>query len=327
MPVLVGLYIEAQEGVTWEVWRRAALEAEALGYDLLGCSVHLRSLEGAPGWRLDLWPVMTAIALWTRRIAFGPLVLPVGFYHPAHIARAAAALDRLSGGRFQLGLGAGRDAAEYRAFGLPFPPHDERIAMLAEGVEIIRRLWEGEPVTFRGRWYTLDGAQIEPVPLRRWLGIGGNSDATLRLAACCADEWSTTGRDVAELRARNRRLDALAHEAGRDPAAIARTVMDGVLIGRGPSELERRACRMADLVPSLRGQPVREIIRRLADEWGWWVGTPDEVRARVTEAVGAGFGRVCFQVYDAADVAAMRLLAEEVLPALRSSEPAAAAAT
>ncbi|MDI7277396.1 MAG: LLM class flavin-dependent oxidoreductase, partial [Anaerolineae bacterium] len=97
MPVQVGLYVESQEGVTWDDWRTAAQQAEALGFEALACSVHLRSLEGGRGWRLDLWPVMTAVALWTERVRFGPLVLPVTFYHPAQIARAAAALDRLSG--------------------------------------------------------------------------------------------------------------------------------------------------------------------------------------------------------------------------------------
>ncbi|MDI7275498.1 MAG: LLM class flavin-dependent oxidoreductase, partial [Anaerolineae bacterium] len=199
------------------------------------------------------------------------------------------------------------------------PSHDDRVAMLAEGVEIIRLLWSGEPVTYGGRWYRLEGAQLEPVPAQRRLGIGGNSDATLRLAASCADEWSTTGRDTATLRERNDRLDALACEAGRSPRDIERTLMDGVLVGRDEQELERRARRMQELVPQLRGKPWPEVVRQLADEWGWWVGTPQEIAGQAAEGLQAGFDRLFFQVYDAADVAAMRLLADEVIPALRAS--------
>lgn len=314
----IGIYVEAQEGVTWEAWQRLATRAEELGLDILACSAHLMPLEAPGGWSLDLWPVMAAVALWTRRIHFGPAVLPVTFYPPAQIARLAATVDRLSGGRFELGLGAGRHEGEHRAFGLPFPGHEERLALLKEAVEVIRRLWSGERASYSGRWCRLEGARAEPTPVRGWLSIGGNSEASLRIAATHADEWSTTSAPPEELAARLRRLDELAAEAGRAPGSILRTMMNGAIVGRDGGELERRAGRMGQLAPRLAAGGPTETLRRLVREWGWWAGTPEQVAAQAGAAVALGFGRILFQVYDWEDLAAVDLLAGAIVPRLRA---------
>ncbi len=307
-----------QEGATWRAWQRLATRAETLGFDVLASSVHLMPLEAADGWSLDVWPAMAAVALWTRRIHFGPSVLPVTFYPPAQVARIAAGLDRLSGGRFELGLGAGRHEGEHRAFGLPFPNHEERTTMLAEAVQVIRLLWSGERAWYAGRWYRLEGARAEPTPVRGWLSIGGNSDASLRIAAAHADEWSTTSAPAEELARRLRRLDELLAEAGRPPQSVTRTMMNGALVGRDGAELRRRARRMGALVEGMAGQGPEEVLERLVDEWGWWAGTPEEVAEHATEAVRLGFGRVLFQVYDWGDLDALELVARAVVPRLRA---------
>jgi len=321
MPIEFGLYVEAQEGVTWADWHALARHAEDLGFASLQCSVHLTSLQAPGRWALDPWPVMTALALWTRRIHFGLHVLPVTFYHPALVARLAAALDRLSGGRFRLGLGAGRDRHEHDAFGLPFLPYSERVAMLGEAVEVIRLLWGGEPVTFQGRWYRLHGAQAVPTPQAPHLGLGGNGDPILRLAAARADEWCTTGSSTEALRGRLQRLDALAGAARRSPTSIVRTLMNGVVVGRTWAELEQRARRMGELAPDLAPWSPRAIIDRLAADWHWWVGTPEAVAGQVTEALRTGIHQVLFQVFDFRDLAAIDLLAREVLPRLKPPCP------
>ncbi len=317
MVLQFGVYVESQEGTTWQDWREVAGRAEALGFDALASSVHLMSLAAPGRWTLDIWPVMTAIALWTERIRFGPLVLPVAFYHPVQVARLGAGLDRLSAGRFQLSLGAGRHAGEHRAFGLPFPEHDERVAILTEAVEAIRLLWRGEPVSFAGKWFHLREAELQPAPRRCSLGVGGNSEPVLRLAAAQADEWCTTSASPEELKRRNTRLDDLARAAGRRPQDISRTLMNGIVVGRDAAELERRAVRLSGTMPELAGEGAKVILERLAHEWGWWVGTVDEVAGQASAAAREGFDRLFFQLIDLGDLATLDLLAHEVMPRLR----------
>lgn len=318
MALEIGLYVESQEGVTWRDWRRIANRAEALGFDLLVASVHLWSLQEPGRWALDVWPVLTAVALWTRRLLFGPMVLPVTFYSPVQIARLSAGLDRLSGGRFRLDLGAGRDAGEHRAFGLPFVEHDERVAMMEEAIGVIRLLWSGEPVTFQGRWYRLDGGQLQPTPLVHWIGVGGDSEASLRVAATRADGWCTAGPTLPALRERLDRLDALCRQAGRAPGSLRRRIMSGVVLGRQAREIERRVRRLEDLIPALRGRSPRDALKTLTDEWRWWAGTPMEVVDQVEPFARTGVDGIVFQLFDVRDVGMLDLLGREVVPRLRT---------
>ena len=318
MGVNVGLYIEAQEGVTWPDWYRLAKRVEAWGFDALVTSVHLRSLQAPGRWALDLWLVMTAVAIWTRRIRFGPLVLPIAFYHPVQIARLSSGLDRLSGGRFRLSLGAGRDSEEHAAFGLPFPDHEERVAMLGEAVDVIQLLWSGHPVSFTGHWYRLEQAQVQPAPEQRWIGVGGNSEASLRVAAAKADEWCTAGLSGEELSQKAEQLDALARQAGRSPEAIERTVMNGVLVGRDEAELKQRARRLSALIPDFAGQAPEAILERAGQEFHWWVGTPEQVIEQVQRVRQTRLNHLFFQLFDYTDLRALQLLVQTVLPELRT---------
>ena len=190
--------------------------------------------------------------------------------------------------------------------------------MPGEAVTVIRLLWGGGPVSYRGRWFRLESARLQPVPAHPWLGLGGNSEPILRLAAEQADEWCTAGASLQELASRLARLDELALAAGRHPRAIQRTLMTGVLVGRDRAEIARRALRLAGLVPQLAGLAPEAIVERLTDEWRWWVGTPDEIVDQVRPSIRAGLDQVLFQVFDASDLAALELLAQEVMPGLRS---------
>jgi len=312
----IGLYVEAQEGVDWHAWHRLATRAEALGFSAIACSVHLMSLQSSGRWALDVWPLLTALALWTRRVRFGPMVLPVTFDHPIQIARRAASLDRLTGGRFRLRLGAGRHPGEHAAFGVPFPQHDQRIAMLDEAVQVIRLLWSGEPVSFAGAWYRLERAQLQPVPGHPWIGMSGDSESSLRVTAAGADEWCTADGSMEALRQRLGRLDELAGKAGRNPRAISRSVMNGVLVGHNRAALRRQAARLVDLIPAFAGLPADTILERLMSEWGWWVGTPQQVAEQVTNVIRAGVDDIFFQVFDFRDLRMLDLLARDVIPRL-----------
>lgn len=317
MGVEIGLYIEAQEGTTWHDWSQLARRAETLGFDSLVCSVHIRPLLASGKWTLDLWPVMTALALWTKRIRFGPMVLPITFYNPIQIARISASLDQLSGGRFRLRLGAGRDAGEHEAFGIPYPEHDQRISMLGEALEIIRLLWSGNQVSFTGQWYHLEEAQIQPVPQHPWVGTGGNSESSLRVAASGADEWCTAGASEEQLRQLTDQLNTLAHQMGRNPRTIDHSLMNGVLVGRNMAELKRHAKRLSRLMPDVANRGAEEILDRAANEWRWWVGTPKQVVTQVQNVLRAQVNQIFFQIYDYTDLQLARLLAQTVIPGIR----------
>src|SRR5579864_2939709 len=137
----LGLMLEGQEGLTWDAWRRLTAAAEELGFESLWRSDHLASPIDGRRQSLETWVSLTLAAAETSRLRFGPLVCPIMFRHPALLATMAAAVDVLSDGRLVLGVGAGWNAAEHRAFGIPFPPWPERLARLEEGIEVLQRLF------------------------------------------------------------------------------------------------------------------------------------------------------------------------------------------
>jgi len=310
----VGLMIEGQEGLTWDRWFRLADAAEALGYESLMRSDHLTSLAGdsrRPS--LETWTSLAVLATRTRRIRFGPLVSPLTFYHPALLAKMAAAVDGLSGGRLDLGLGAGWNVPEHAAFGIPFPSMRERLDRLECGGRVIRALERGEPVTLAQPYFPLEAAQIQPRPPRgRFrLVIGGRGEKrTLRIVAELADEWNVTRVSLDEYPAKRRALAEHCAALGRDPKAIARSLMVPLAIGRDSAEVERRITAARAVSPALP-----------ADEPGWraqgfLAGAPGRVLDELRRWEAAGVERVLLQMLDQEDVEALALFAREVLPLL-----------
>src|SRR5687767_14629764 len=145
----LGVMVEGQEGLTWDLWVDLAQAVERLGFESLWRSDHVRMLEDQ-GDRLQLeaWASFGHLAEATRRIRFGPLVTPMTFRHPSMLALQAAAVDARSGGRLELGLGAGWNKAEHAAFGLPFPSAATRLDMLEEGIQVLKALWTEQPASF-----------------------------------------------------------------------------------------------------------------------------------------------------------------------------------
>src|SRR3954451_15424610 len=137
----VALMIEGQEGVTWTQWVALAQAAERAGIEALFRSDHYSTVTGRAGGSLDAWTTLAGLAAVTERLRLGTLVSPVTFRHPSVLARAVVTVDQISGGRVELGMGAGWMEQEHRAFGFPFPAYEERAAMLAEQIEIVPRQW------------------------------------------------------------------------------------------------------------------------------------------------------------------------------------------
>ena len=225
----VGVMIEGQEGLTWERWLRLTEAAEDMGYESLCRSDHLTSLAGeSKRPSLETWTSLTLVAARTRRIRFGPMVSPITFYQPALLAKMAVALDTLSRGRLDLGLGAGWNEPEHATFGIPLPPVKERLDRLEAAARYIRALGVGEPVTLDQSHYALRKAENYPLPTygRLRLVIGGRGEKrTLRIAAEFADEWNVTRVDPDGFRQKREVLAQHCATVRRDPETIARSLM------------------------------------------------------------------------------------------------------
>jgi len=318
--VRVGIMIEGQEGLTWDRWRRIAETAERQGFESLWRSDHLFSLFGVtdrPG--LDTWPSLTALALLTRRIRFGPLVCPITFRHPSMLAREAATVDVLSGGRLELGVGAGWHDREHQAFGIPYPPVGERIRRLDEAIRVIRALWDDGPAQFEGAFYRLEGGVGWPKPVQRPripLIVGGKGPRLLTVVATYADEWNCGGSQTpAGVRSRTEILEAACRKIGRDPTTIRRSWMGAILIGDSGAALERRARKIQEYIPARAATPAAKLPEVLRGE-GWLVGSPEEIVAQVGALSAEGIGRVMLQMFDQEDLDALHQIAEQVMPRL-----------
>ena len=314
----LGVMLEGQEGLTWDLWRRIMARVEELGFESLWRSDHFMSIVDSKRDALETWVALTLTAAETTRLRFGSLVCPMTFRHPSLLARMAAAVDTLSGGRLVLGVGAGWNAEEHRAFGIPFPPLKERMPMLEEGIEVIVRLLGDGPAHFAGRYYQLDGAHPHPKPIQQPripLLIGTTSAGRmLRIVARYADEWDVPGiTSPTAYRARRERLVAYCREINRDPRDIRRCVSTAYLIGRDAEELRRRGEVMQQLIPGLALHDPGAVPDVLRAE-GWLVGTPDQIIMQLQALADEGVERVMFQHNDQTDFAALELLASDVLP-------------
>jgi F420-dependent oxidoreductase-like protein len=319
----LGVLIEGEAGLTWDRWRRIVASVEALGYESLWRSDHLLSLLDDGRESLETWVALTLAAAETTRLRFGPLVCPMTFRHPSLLAKMAADVDALSGGRLILGVGAGWNECEHRAFGIPFPPLRERMEMLEEGIEVIVRLLGVEPAHFSGRHYRLAGANLRPQAGQRSripLLIGGGGERrTLRMVARYADEWDVPGDlTPAAYCAKSARLTEYCRAINRDPGEIRRGVSTAYLIGRNESELRRRSQVLQQLLPSLAAVDTSAVPETLRTS-GWRVGTPDQIAADLRALAAEGVQRVILLHYDQTDYEALELVAREVMPAIAGS--------
>jgi F420-dependent oxidoreductase-like protein len=311
----VGIMIEGQEGLTWERWRRLVEAAEDMGYESLCRSDHLTGLWGeAKRPSLETWTSLTMLAMRTRRIRFGPMVSPITFYHPALLAKMAVALDTLSSGRVDLGLGGGWNEHEHTMFGFALPPIKERLDRLEAAARYIRALGVGEPVTLEQPYYSLRKAENYPLPThgRLRLVIGGRGEKrTLRIAAEFADEWNVTRVDQDGFRHKREVLAKHCAAVRRDPETIARSLMIPLAIGRDRADVAQRIAAARATFPQMP-----------ADEGAWreasfLVGSPADVVASLKEWEAAGVQRVLLQMLDMEDLAAIELFARHVLPLVK----------
>ena len=245
----VCLMIEGQEDVTWDQWLALAGACEDHGLEGLFRSDHYESVMGMrERGSLDAWATLAALAARTSRIRLGTLVSPATFRHPSVLAKNVATVDHVSGGRAELGLGAGWHEGEHRAYGFEFPPTPTRMERLAEQLEIVTRSWTEDAFSFQGRHYQLQDLRALPKPVQRprptLLVGGGAGPRSLALAARWADEYNTVGVPLEELPERRRRLQDAWREAGRDPGSARLSLMTTGVAGRDRAEVRERVRRV-----------------------------------------------------------------------------------
>jgi probable F420-dependent oxidoreductase len=271
-PLKVGIQLpEVEREVRWPELREMARTAEQAGFDSIWVGDHLlyRDPGRPPRGPWEAWSTLAALAAVTERVELGPLVASVSFHNPAMLAKKAATVDDISGGRLILGLGAGWNEPEYRAFGFPF---DHRVDRFEEALAIIRGLLREGHVDFAGRYHQARDCVLLPRPLRTTgppIMIGTTGSRMLRLAAAHADSWnawfSWFGNRPEGLAALRERVDAACASVGRDPATLERTV--AVLVQVEIGEVARRG-GPEETVPPVRGSPeeMAEALRAFAAE-------------------------------------------------------------
>ena len=313
----LGVMIEGQEGLGWDLWRRIARATEDLGFESLWRSDHFFSLMGAREQEaLETLSSLVLVAQETERIRFGPLVCSMTFRHPSLLARVAAQLDVLSGGRFVCGMGAGWNVAEHEAFGIPFPPVGERMDRLDESIRVVKALWGDGPASFEGKHFRLREAICYPKPVQRPLPVlvGGSGERrTLRIVAEHADEWNGVGVDLDGYRQKREVLERHCAEVGRDPSTIRHSQMTGFLIGGDEASLMAHARRVLERMPTLPGRPLEEMVAGFRAR-GWLVGTPAEIVEELGRREEAGITRTMLQHNAMDDFETLELLASAVLP-------------
>ena len=224
---------------------------------------------------LDAWGTICALSSITSRIRLGTLVSPVTFRHPSTLAKSAVTADHVSGGRIELGMGAGWWEPEHELYGFPFPPTRIRMELLAEQLEIVRREWGEGAFSFHGDHYRIEDLDARPKPVRRPnLIIGGSAGRrSATLAARWADEYNTVYATPELCRERRGAVAAAWEREGRDPETLRLSVMTGCLVGADSDEVTERARRLAEW----RGEDAADPERFLDGlPESWIVGTPAE---------------------------------------------------
>src|SRR6202042_1152679 len=302
------IFVEPQQGASYDQQVKMAQAAEVGGFDAFFRSDHFLAMggDGLPG-PTDAWLTLAGIARETDRIRLGTLVTSATFRLPGLLAIQVAQVDAMSGGRVEIGLGAGWFDTEHEAYGVPFPPLGERFERLEEQFAILTGLWEtpvGERFDFDGRHYQLKDSPALPKPVQQphppLIVGGGGPKRTPRLAATFADEFNLPFSSVADTEAQFARVRAACREKGRDAGTLRLSAAQTVCCGANDAEVERRAANIGRKADELRAHGV--------------AGTPDEVVARLQEFAEVGSGSIYLQVLDLDDLGHIALLSEEVLP-------------
>jgi F420-dependent oxidoreductase-like protein len=305
------IFTEPQQGATYDQLLAVAKEAERLGFGAFFRSDHYLVMGDGDGWPgpTDAWTTLAGLARETTSIRLGTLVSSATFRLPGPLAITVAQVDAMSGGRVELGLGTGWFEAEHRAYGIPFPPLGERFERLDEQLTIVTGLWttgRGERFEFAGRHYQLTGSPALPKPVQSPhppIIVGGaGKSRTPRLAATFAAEYNVPFRRPDATATSFETVRRACEATGRDPGSMVMSAAQVVCCAGDAAGLARRAARIGRPVDELRAEGL--------------CGSPGEVVEKLQRFAGIGAGRIYLQLLDLDDLDHLRLLGEEVLPAV-----------
>lgn len=307
------IFTEPQQGATYDDLLRVARATEDAGYDAFFRSDHylkMGQVSGEPG-PTDAWITLAGLARETSRVRLGTLVNSATFRLPGPLAIAVAGVDQMSGGRVELGLGAGWFEAEHAAYGVPFPGLRERFDRLEEQLEIVTGLWRtlpGERYSFAGTHYTVTDSPTLPKPVQQPqppLIVGGHGPKrTPALAARFATEFNVAFSSPDLIAAQFGRVAAACREIGRDPAELVLSAAHTIAVGRDDAEVNNRCVTIGRKVDELRADGLAGTVAEIVDRLGQW-------REKT------GITRIYLQLLDLADIDQIELIASEVVPQLR----------
>jgi F420-dependent oxidoreductase-like protein len=302
------VFTEPQQGATYDDLLAVARTAEDLGYGAFFRSDHYLGMgtEGLPG-PTDAWVTLAGLARDTSSIRLGTLMTSATFRYPGPLAISVAQVDQMSGGRVELGIGAGWFEAEHTAYGIPFPSTRERFDRLEESLAVITGLWTtpvGERFSFAGEHYRVSDSPALPKPVqlpRPPVLVGGKGKRrTPALAARYADEFNIPFESVEVTEELFGRVRDACEAQGRDPASLTCSNALVLCCGSDEAEIARRADTIGREVAELRENGL--------------AGTPDEVVDRIGRYAEAGTERIYLQVLDLGDLDHLELVAEKVMP-------------
>jgi F420-dependent oxidoreductase-like protein len=302
------VFTEPQQGATYDDLLRVARAAEDLGFGAFFRSDHFLGMgtDGLPG-PTDAWVTLGALARETSRIRLGTLMTSATFRLPGPLAIAVAQVDQMSGGRVEMGIGAGWYEAEHTAYGIPFPDPGERFDRLEEALAVVTGLWStpaGETFDFDGAHYRLTDSPALPKPVqnpRPPVLLGGKGKTrTPRLAARYADEFNVPFEGVQTSRGLFEGVRAACFEGGRDPASLICSNALVLCCGRDDAEVARRADAIGQDLDDLRESGL--------------AGTPAQLVDRIGQYAAEGSSRIYLQTLDLTDLDHLELVAAEVMP-------------
>lgn len=302
------VFTEPQQGASYDDQLAVAKAAEELGFSAFFRSDHfLRMGDGSPlPGPTDSWTTLAGLARETSTIRLGTLVTSATFRHPGVLAIQVAQVDQMSGGRVELGLGAGWFAREHEAYGIPFP--EKRFGILEEQLAVITGLWatpEGETFSFDGEHYTLTDSPALPKPAQAKIPVvigGGGPKRTPAIAARFADEYNQAFPAFEDVAPRIAVVNQALADAGRSPSSITHSAAMVVAVGRDEAEFTRRAEAIGREPAELREHGV--------------AGTVSEAADRLAQLKADGIERVYLQFLDLKDLDHLDLVAREVAPQL-----------